>query len=99
MERTVTIFHEGAMAYYNVAKNAQGKFRARLITYNGNEGNTPPRELNLQKDGNRWSHEDNVDRDLVEELGYVIEMQKADFDRPPNNFLAYCKCVLFSKKL
>ena len=81
MERTITIFHEGAMAYYNVTREPQGAFRARLLTYNGNECNRPPQKLYLQKDGNRWTHDDNVDRSLADELGYVIELQKTMFEQ------------------
>jgi len=82
MERTVTIFHEGALAHYNVLLNGDGTFKARLLTYNGNRTNTPPREFHLQKDGRRWSQEAGANKDLADELGYVIDMQKGFFEQP-----------------
>jgi len=82
MERTITVFHEGAMAHYNISRGDYGRFKARLLTYNGNIRNAPPQELQLQKDGNRWTHDDNVNRDLADEIGYVIELQKDMFKQP-----------------
>ena len=86
MERTVTVYHEGAIAYYNVSKGAHGSFRARLLTYSGSSRNAPAQDLKLQKDGSRWVHDDVVDRELAEELGYVIEMQKASFDNTSTRY-------------
>ena len=82
MERTVTVFHEGALAYYNVLKSSNSTFWVHLLTYTGIKKNTPPNEFKLQKDGNRWCHEDHVDQELAAELGYIIEMQKSSFESP-----------------
>jgi hypothetical protein len=80
MERTITVYHKGAIAYYNVFKSAHSNFKARLLTYLGSKQDTPPQHLKLHKDGNQWVHEDNIDRELADELGFVIEMQRSAFE-------------------
>ena len=80
MERTITVYHKGAIAYYNVLKSTHGNFRARLLAYLGSNQDTPPQDLRLHKDGRHWVHEDNVDRELADELGFVIEMQRGAFE-------------------
>jgi hypothetical protein len=82
MERTVGVFHQGAIAHYNVAKEKDGTFKARLLKYNGHTSKTPPSEFHLQKEGRHWSQDDNATQELVDEIGYAIEMQRDLFGGP-----------------
>jgi len=80
MERTITIYHEGAIAHYNVAKQTDGTFKARLLQYSGANQNKPPSVLELQRQGSHWNKNENTYENLVEELGTCIQMQESDFD-------------------
>ena len=82
MERTVAVFHQGAIAYYTILKGVDGVYSARMLKYNGSAANTPPQELHLQKEGRHWSPDNGAGQEMVDELGYAIEMQKDLFDKP-----------------
>lgn len=79
MERTISIYHEGAMAHYNVAKQDNGTFKARLLQYSGNRSNTPPQVIELQKQGSHWNQSENTYDYLIEGLGSCIDLQRAIF--------------------
>jgi ClpP class serine protease len=82
MERTVGVFHKGAIAHYNVSQEKDGTYKARLLKYHGSADNTPAFEFNLQKEGRHWSQDDNAEQELVDEIGNAIEMQKDLFEEP-----------------
>ncbi len=85
VERTVAVFHEGAVAHYNVSQNPTGVFTVRLLKYNGQDRNSPPQVFHLHKQNGRWMDDDNADRELRTELGYAIDLQQSDFDGPVYN--------------
>jgi hypothetical protein len=80
MERTITVYHEGAIAHYNVAKQTDGTFKARLLQYSGANQNKPPSVLELQRQGSHWNKNENTYENLVEELGVCIQMQGDVFE-------------------
>ena len=81
MEKTVAVFHEGAIAHYNVSEEGNGHFKARLLKYSGSRENDPPKEFFLHKEGRHWS--DNVvQQDIVDDIGQAIELQIKNSDRP-----------------
>src|SRR5215218_636845 len=82
MERTIPIYHLGALAHYNVAKQPDGTFKAHLLKYSGASRNAPPQRLELHKRGDQWSHNENTYDNLVEELEMGIEIQKEVFEQP-----------------
>jgi hypothetical protein len=81
MERTVAIYHEGAIARYNVFKNNDGGYTARLLMYGGNSKNEPPKEVQLHRNGQKWEDKD-IDQSLVQELGNSIEYEFKSAPQP-----------------
>ncbi len=81
MEKTVAVFHEGAIAHYNVSEDANGGFKARLLKYSGSPNNNPPREFLLHKEGRHWA-DDGVEQDIVDDLGQAIDLQIRTVDSP-----------------
>ncbi len=81
MEKTVAVFHEGAIAHYNVSEETNGTFKARLLKYSGSQNNNPPREFNLHKEGRHWT-DNTVEQDIVDDIGQAIELQIRTIDRP-----------------
>ncbi len=81
MEKTVAVFHEGAIAHYNVSEEGNGSFKARLLKYNGSPNNNPPREFLLHKEGRHWA-DDDVEQDIVDEIGQAIDLQIRTIDSP-----------------
>jgi hypothetical protein len=81
----VAVFHEGAIAHYNVSQLRGGAFTVRLLKYSGQEEYTPPRVFHLKKENGRWIDDDDADRELRTELGYAIDLQQRDFDGPIYN--------------
>ncbi|HVE61359.1 MAG TPA: hypothetical protein VNA26_06055 [Chitinophagaceae bacterium] len=81
MEKTVAVFHEGALAHYNVSEEGNGTFKARLLKYSGRPDNDPPREFLLHKEGRHWA-DDDVEQDIVDDIGQAIELQIKNMDRP-----------------
>ncbi len=81
MEKTVAVFHEGAIAHYNVSEEGNGTFKARLLKYSGSKENDPPREFLLHKEGRHWT-DDVVSHDIVEDIGQAIEFQIRNLDSP-----------------
>jgi hypothetical protein len=65
-----------------VSKETDDTYKARLLKYNGRADNIPPQEFHLQKEGRHWSQDDDAEQELVDELGYAIEMQNDFFERP-----------------
>jgi len=81
MEKTVAVFHEGALAHYNISEEGNGTFKARLLKYSGSPGNDPPREFLLHKEGRHWA-DDDVRQDIVDDIGQAIDSQIRNIDRP-----------------
>jgi hypothetical protein len=81
MEKTVAVFHEGAIAHYNVSEEGNGTFKARLLKYSGSPGNDPPKEFILHKEGRHWA-DDIADQNIVDDIGQAIELQIRNIDSP-----------------
>jgi hypothetical protein len=81
MEKTIAVFHEGAVAHYNVSEEGNGNFKARLLKYSGRPENDPPREFLLHKEGRHWA-DHNVRQNIVDDIGQAIELQIRNIDSP-----------------
>lgn len=81
MEKTVAVFHEGAIAHYNISEEGNGTFKARLLKYSGSPNNDPPREFLLHKEGRHWA-DGNLDQDIVQDIGQAIDFQIRNIDSP-----------------
>ncbi len=74
MEQMVVVLHEGALAQYSYSQQDQGVYILWLQRYKNSTGQAPPGMLILHKDGRRW-FSDGHPKELVEDLGYAIEVQ------------------------
>lgn len=81
MEKTVAVFHKGAIAHYNVSEEGNGSFKARLLKYSGSPENDPPREFLLHKEGRHWA-DDIAGQDIVDDIGQAIEFQIRNINSP-----------------
>jgi hypothetical protein len=74
MEKTVAVWFKGSLALYKVSGGNEGTFNAELIKFNGPSEGGPPKEFPLHKEGRHWI-DDDVNQDLLDELGKAIEIQ------------------------
>lgn len=81
MERMVTVWYEGALAFFSVAQKQDGSLIAHLLKYTGNPQCSPPAELQLHKEGRHWANHSTL-QDLADDIGYAIEAQKKDVNGP-----------------
>lgn len=81
MHKTVAVFHEGAVAHYDVSEDREGQYKARLLKYNGSPQSEPPREFLLCKKGRHWNDE-GIEQNLADDIGYAIEIQIRSADGP-----------------
>lgn len=72
MEKTVAVFYEGQLAWYNVKGGKNGNFIARLCKYKGLADRQPPFELSLHKEGRHWNN-GGTNQDLLDDIGNAIE--------------------------
>lgn len=79
MDRTVTILHEGALAYYTVSPQFDGNYSAHLLRYSGSISHQPPSDLFIHKEGRHWRGEQQ-DTDLQDDIGYAIELIQLNND-------------------
>ena len=81
MEKKIAVLHHGKLAQFNISKEKNGHFIARLFSYTGNHRDEPPAEIDLHKEGRRW-HDQGADQDLVDDIGNAIEHEKESLQRP-----------------
>ncbi len=83
MEQQVAVWYKGSLALYKVSGGNGGLFNAELIRYNGPAESSPPREFPLHKEGRRWL-DDNINQDLLDDIGKAIEIKTVGNDQASN---------------
>ncbi len=78
MEVTAAVLYRGALAHYEVEIDQEGACHARLSSYSGARGTTPPDRITLSREGSYWVSDSN-DAPLISELGYAIEIKAKPF--------------------
>lgn len=86
--RTIVVFHQGALAHYHVEQQEAGGYLARLQNYKGDNHNLPPQQFELRLVGRHWE-DDGMDQELINEIGKAIELTHrkdgpVDHDRARN---------------
>jgi hypothetical protein len=74
MEKTVAAWYKGSLALYKVSGGNEGVFNAELVKFDGPSEAGPPKEFSLHKEGRHWQ-DDDINQDLLDELGKAIEIQ------------------------
>jgi hypothetical protein len=74
MEVTAAVLYNGSLAHYDVQVRGERECIARLSSFNGSPGNTPPSNLKLRKEGRHWVSSDN-EGSLADDLGYAVELK------------------------
>lgn len=72
MKLNATVNHKGALACFEIRREAPGIYYADLISYEGNETQSPPGEITLIKSVRHWTGSSN-DKSLLNQLGKEIE--------------------------
>jgi len=74
MEVTAAVLYNGALAHYDVQVQGDRECVAKLSSYNGSPGQTPPSELKIRKEGRHWVSSD-TDTHLPDDIGYAVELK------------------------
>ena len=85
MEHTVVLWYRQNWAYYKIRKEAPQGYSAFLLSYKGSPKDCPPQEFTLLSEGRRWNSSSCLDPDLLNQLGYAIELQKANEEKGITN--------------
>jgi hypothetical protein len=81
MEKRIAVLHEGGLAQYSIREKKNGHFVARLLSYNGQQENEPPQEIDVHKEGRHWEDE-GANQNLVDDIGLAIDYENRPPDQP-----------------
>ena len=72
MDRAVFILYKGEWVYYNITKENNGSFTARLSKCSPCSAQVLSPHITLTKEGRHWRGTD-PDQDLLDDIGNAIE--------------------------
>ena len=74
MDVTAVIFYKGALARYTVSGQGNKAFVAHLLTYSGDPASSPPKDVQLEKQGRHFVGS-TKEEELMEDIFYAARQE------------------------
>lgn len=72
MTVTVAVLYKGALAKHTVSTTGEQRYEAYLLNYNGKKQDSPPQQVQFEKEGRHCSG-DTGEQELMDELCYAVQ--------------------------